>query len=92
MKIESIQRNNMISAYTKQRQNYKTELVNKLPKDEVIISEDAKHLSKVTSESENIDIDIDKINEIKNRITQGKYNVNSRKVAEKILKAIKESK
>lgn len=90
MKIDSIQRNNMINAYTKQRQNYKTEVVNKLPKDKVTISEDAKYLNKITTENENIDLD--KINEIKNRIKQGTYTVDSRKVAEKIIKSIKESK
>ena len=90
MKIDSIQRNNMINAYTKQRQNYKSEVVNKLPKDKVTISEDAKYLNKITTENENIDLD--KINEIKNRIKQGTYTVDSRKVAEKIIKSIKESK
>ena len=90
MKIDSIQRNNMINAYTKQRQNYKSEVVNKLPKDKVTISEDAKYLNKITTENENIDLD--KISEIKNRIKQGTYTVDSRKVAEKIIKSIKESK
>ena len=90
MKIDSIQRNNMINAYTKQRQNYKAEVVNKLPKDKVTISEDAKYLNKITTENENIDLD--KISEIKNRINQGTYTVDSRKVADKILKSIKESK
>ena len=90
MKIDSIQRNNMINAYTKQRQNYKSEVINKLPKDKVTISEDAKYLNKITTENENIDLD--KISEIKNRIKQGTYTVDSRKVAEKIIKSIKESK
>lgn len=90
MKIDSIQRNNMINAYTKQRQNYKSEVINKLPKDKVTISEDAKYLNKITTENENIDLD--KISEIKNRINQGTYTVDSRKVADKILKSIKESK
>lgn len=90
MKIDSIQRNNMINAYTKQRQNYKSEVINKLPKDKVTISEDAKYLNKITTENENIDLD--KISEIKNRIKQGTYTVDSRKVANKILKYIKESK
>lgn len=90
MKVDSIQRNNMINAYTKQRQNYKAEVVNKLPKDKVVISEDAKYLSKITTENENIDLD--KINEIKSRIKQGAYTVSSRKVAEKILETIRENK
>lgn len=89
MKVDSIQRNNMINAYTKQRQNYKSEVVNKLPKDKVTISEDAKYLNKITTENENIDLD--KINAIKNRIKQGTYTVDSKKVAEKIIKSIKES-
>ena len=90
MKVDSIQRNNMINAYTKQRQNYKSEVVNKLPKDKVTISEDAKYLNKITTENENIDLD--KINAIKNRIKQGTYTVDSKKIAEKIIKSIKESK
>lgn len=90
MKVDSIQRNNMINTYTKQRYNYKTEVVNKLPKDKVIISEDARYLNKINNENDNIDLD--KINEIKNRIKQGTYNINSRKVAEKILETIKVSK
>ncbi|SCJ98122.1 anti-sigma28 factor FlgM [uncultured Clostridium sp.] len=89
MKVDSIQRNNMINAYTKQRQNYKSEVVNKLPKDKVTISEDAKYLNKITTENENIDLD--KINAIKNRIKQGTYTVDSKKIAEKIIKSIKES-
>lgn len=85
MKINSIQRNNMINAYSKQRQDYKPETVHKQNKDKVTISEDAKYLSKITTEN----VDLEKINEIKNRIKQGTYNVNSKGVAEKILQNIK---
>lgn len=87
MKIESIQRNNMINAYSKQRQPVKSQAVNKVQQDKVTISEDAKYLNKVNSDNDNVDLD--KVNEIKNRIKQGTYSVNSRKVAEKILEAIK---
>ena len=87
MKVESTQRNNMINIYMKQRQDYKAEVVNNLPKDKITISEDAKYLSKITSEDENIDIN--KINEIRNKIKSGTYVVDSRKVAEKIMESIK---
>lgn len=87
MKIDSIQRSNMINAYSKQRQPVKSQAINKVQQDKVTISEDAKYLNKVNSDNDNVDLD--KVNEIKNRIKQGTYSVNSRKVAEKILEAMK---
>lgn len=87
MKIDSIQRSNMINAYSKQRQPVKSQATNKVQQDKVTISEDAKYLNKVNSDNDNVDLD--KVNEIKNRIKQGTYSVNSRKVAEKILEAMK---
>lgn len=87
MKVHSVQRNIMINQYNKQRQPLKQGEMNKQNKDKVTISEDAKYLSKMNSDNENLDID--KINEIKSRIKQGTYNVNSKAVAKKIIEATK---
>ncbi len=87
MKISSIQGNNKINAYSNQKQQFKSGTVNKTYKDTVTISEDGKYLSKVNAGSE--DMDLDKINEIKSRIKQGTYTVNSRNIAKKILGNIK---
>lgn len=87
MKVNSIQANNMISAYKNQRQYVKQDVMNKSVKDKVIISERAKYLSKINAEAENIDID--KINEIKNKIKSGTYNIDSKDLAKKIVESIK---
>lgn len=87
MKIDSVQRNTMINAYNTQRQPLKQEQSNKKNTDKVTISDDAKYLSKINSSNENINID--KVNEIKNRIKQGTYSVNSEAVAKKIIEATK---
>ena len=87
MKINSVNTNNMINAYSKQKQYVKTENLNKVSKDKVEISEEAKYLSKINSDNENINID--KVNEIKKKIQDGTYNINSRNIAQKIINAIK---
>lgn len=87
MKINSVNTNNMINAYSKQKQYVKTETLNKVSKDKVEISEEAKYLSKINSDNENINID--KVNEIKKKIQDGTYNINSRNIAQKIINAIK---
>lgn len=87
MKVHSVQRNSMINAYNKQRQPLKQGEVIKQNKDKVTISEDAKYLSKINSDNENVNID--KINEIKNSIKAGTYSVNSKEVAKKIIEATK---
>ena len=87
MKINSINTNNIINAYSKQKQYVKTETVNKSFKDKVEISEDAKYLSKINSDNENINID--KVNEIKKKIQEGTYSINSKNIAQKIIDVIK---
>lgn len=87
MKINSINTNNIINAYSKQKQYVKTDTVNKVFKDKVEISESAKYLSKINSDNENINID--KVNEIKRKIKDGSYNINSRDIAQKIINSIK---
>ena len=87
MKINSINTNNIINAYSKQKQYVKADTVNKVFKDKVEISENAKYLSKINSDNENINID--KVNEIKRKIQEGSYNINSIDIAQKIINAIK---
>lgn len=87
LKIHSVQSNTMINAYSKQRQPLKQGDVYKNNKDKVTISEDAKYLSKLNMKDENINID--KVNEIKNKIKLGTYNVNSRAIAKKIIGSLK---
>lgn len=87
MKVNSIQTNNVINAYGKQKQYVKGEEFNKQIKDKVTISEDAKYLNKITSDTENIDLD--KVNEIKRKIESGTYNINSRDIAKKMVEASK---
>lgn len=87
MKVHSVQRNSMINAYSKQRQPLKQGEMSKQNTDKVTISEDAKYLSKINNDNENVNID--KVNEIKNRIKSGTYTVNSKAVAQKIIEAAK---
>lgn len=87
MKIHSVQRNTMINAYNNPRQPLKQGEMIKQNKDKVTISEDAKYLNQINSNNENVNID--KINEIKSRIKQGTYSVNSKAVAKKIIEATK---
>lgn len=83
MKINSIVANNMISVYSKQKQYVKSDITNKVMKDKVEISKDAKYLNNINND--NKDIDLDKINEIKRRIKNGTYKVDSRSIAKSIL-------
>lgn len=87
MKVNSIMANNMINAYGKQKQYVKTDTGNKQLKDKLEISEDAKHLSKINNDNENINVD--KVNEIKQRIKEGTYNVDTRSIAKGMLNNIR---
>ena len=62
MKINSIMAKNMINAYSKQKQYVKADIGNKQLKDKVEISEDAKYLSKINNDNENINLD--KVDEV----------------------------
>ncbi|MBP1890038.1 negative regulator of flagellin synthesis FlgM [Clostridium moniliforme] len=87
MKIDSIRRNNMINVYKKQK-NYENKTVTKREmKDKVEISDAAKYLNKIVNDNENINLD--KINDIKNRINNGTYKIDSKKIAKKMLESIK---
>ncbi|WP_297712204.1 flagellar biosynthesis anti-sigma factor FlgM [Clostridium sp.] len=82
MKVSSIMANNMINAYSKQRQYVKSDTANKSIKDTVQISKSAKYLNEINN---NEGIDLDKINEIKQRIKNGTYKIDSRSIAKSIL-------
>lgn len=87
MKIDSIRRNNMINVYKKQN-NYENKTVTKKEmKDKVEISDAAKYLNKTVNDNENINLD--KINDIKNRINNGTYKVDSKEIAKKMIESIK---
>lgn len=87
MKIDSIRNNSVINAYKQQKSYEKEKVTKNKTKDKVEISDAAKYLNKTTNNNENIDID--KINKIKNRIEKGTYNVDSRSLAKKIIEIIK---
>lgn len=87
MKIDSIRTNNMINVYKQQKRYENVNVTKKEIKDKVEISDAAKHLNKIKNDNENVNLD--KINEIKNRIDNGTYNVDSKKLAKKIIEIIK---
>lgn len=87
MKINSIMAKNMINAYSKQKQYVKADIGNKQLKDKVEISEDAKYLSKINNDNENINLD--KVNEIKQKIKEGTYKVDAGSIAKRMLKNIR---
>ena len=74
MKINSIMAKNMINAYSKQKQYVKADIGNKQLKDKVEISEN---------------INLDKVNEIKQKIKEGTYKVDAGSIAKGMLKNIR---
>ena len=84
MKINSVMANNAVNMYNKQKQHTKIEMGSKQLKDKVEISKDAKYLNKINNDNE--EVNLEKINEIKQRIKNGTYNIDSRSLAKAILK------
>ena len=84
MKINSVMANIAVNMYNKQKQHTKIEMGNKQLKDKVEISKDAKYLNKINNDNE--EVNLEKINEIKQRIKSGTYNIDSRSLANAILK------
>ena len=76
MKINSVMANNAVNMYNKQKQHTKIEMGNKQLKDKVEISKDAKYLNKINNDNE--EVNLEKINEIKQRIKSGTYNIDLR--------------
>lgn len=75
--IENVYKNNKVD--TKPNQNKQT--------DTLQISDLGKYLNKINSKNE--EINIDKVNEIKKRIENGTYNVDSKVLAKKIISNMK---
>ena len=73
MKINSVMANNAVNMYNKQKQHTKIEMGSKQLKDKVEISKDAKYLNKINNDNE--EVNLEKINEIKQRIKSGTYNI-----------------
>lgn len=84
MKINSVMANNAVNMYNKQKQHTKIEMGSKQLKDKVEISKDAKYLNKINNDNE--EVNLEKINEIKQRIKSGTYNIDSISLAKTILK------
>ena len=84
MKINSVMANNAVNMYNKQKQHTKIEMGSKQLKDKVEISKDAKYLNKINNDNE--EVNLEKVNEIKQRIKSGTYNIGSRSLAKAILK------
>ena len=84
MKINSVMANNAVNMYNKQKQHTKIEMGSKQLKDKVEISKDAKYLNKINNDNE--EVNLEKINEIKQRIKSGTYNIDSRSLSKAILK------
>ena len=87
MKINSVQFNNIDNTYKiKKVELDKSKIDNKL--DSIQISDLGKYLNKVNTEKINAseeNINIDKVNDIKKRIENGTYSVDSKILAEKII-------
>ena len=82
MKINNIKFNNIDNIYkTKKLEVDKTNTNNK--SDSVQISDLGKYLNKVNTNKE--DINMDKVNDIKKRIENGTYSVDSKVLAKKII-------
>jgi len=84
MRIDAI--NRIYDSYKAQRVTASKKTDKTSSKDEVALSSEAKefaNMSKLLSEVP--DVRIDKVEEIKNRMSSGNYNVKSEEVAEKIL-------
>lgn len=87
MKINGITSNIKINLYNKKR---KTEVQNKnkaVSKDKIEISQLGKSLSQFSLQDEFI-LDKEKINSIKEKINNDKYDVNSRDIAKSLLETI----
>ena len=76
MKINSVMANNAVNMYNKQKQHTKIEMGSKQLKDKVEISKDAKYLNKINNDNE--EVNLEKINEINQRIKSGTKNIDSR--------------
>lgn len=85
MKVNSTNLNSVLNTYNKQKNLTTVGQTAKVKKDEIVLSDSAKYLSKIKEEK----MDMEKINEIKSQIKGGKYNYSSEDIAKKILESMK---
>lgn len=89
MKIGSINQRNIENIYKYNKIEEK--VIKKQRKDTVQISELGKYLSEVNSNKKE-EINIEKINELKQRINNGTYKIDSKDIAKKIIEHIRGEK
>ncbi|MGL5693694.1 MAG: flagellar biosynthesis anti-sigma factor FlgM [Peptostreptococcaceae bacterium] len=90
MKINSTNINSIMNNYNTQMENKYHKSTPATKKDKIEISESGKYLSKINTSKE--EINLEKVNEIKNKIENGTYKIDSRKLAQKIINSLKEDK
>lgn len=85
MRIDSIKFNNIENVYKTKKSGQEPVANNK--SDSIQISNLGKYLNEVSSNKD--EINIDKINDIKKRIENGTYSVDSKELAKKIIEKMK---
>lgn len=85
MKINSTNLDSIINTYNKQKNLNTVGQTEKVKKDEIVLSDSAKYLSKIKEEK----MDMGKINDIKSKVKNGTYNPSSEDIAKKILESMK---
>lgn len=89
MNISKSQLNDIMKAYLEkpaQTENRAHIKAKEAKKDEVVLSEDALNFAKLVKEASKAeDIRVDKVNELKSKISGGTYNIDGRLVADKIV-------
>lgn len=85
MRIDSIKFNNIENVYKTKKQGQEPVANNK--SDSIQISDLGKYLNEVSNNKD--EINIDKINDIKKRIENGTYSVDSKELAKKIIEKMK---
>lgn len=87
MNINTVNFKNINNIYKTNKQEIKQQPVQPKPKDTVEISDLGKYLNQVNSSKE--EMNMDKVNDIKRRIENGTYNVDSKDLAKKIIQNMK---
>ncbi|WP_133629065.1 flagellar biosynthesis anti-sigma factor FlgM [Fonticella tunisiensis] len=90
MRINNNDVNRIISIYNKNLRPDNSKEVKKNINDKVEISKTGKEIARYIDVAKNTDIKSNRAGEIKELIKQNKYNIDSEKLAESILKHIKE--
>ena len=90
MKINSTNLNGLYKSYKSQSYESNTIKNSNNYEDKIILSDTGKYISKINEKYE--EINTEKINEIKEKIKSGTYNLNSEDIAKKIIDKMKEQK